>query len=143
MKKRKTDFCIVMAGLSLLGAGLVCLKIISDPQGVMRTLPYILIGLGCGVFGHGMGNIISRKALRNNPDVQKQIEIDKNDERNIAIGNCAKAKAYDMMIFVFGALMLSFALMGVDTVAVLLLVFAYLFVIGCGIYYRGKFDKEM
>ena len=39
--------------------------------------------------------------------------------------------------------MVSFALMGVDMSALLLLVFAYLFVHGFGIYYRIKFDKEM
>lgn len=109
----------------------------------MRALPYILVGLGCGIFGHGTGNIISQKSLKNSPDIQKKIEIDKNDERNIAIRNRAKAKAYDMMVFMFGALMLSFALMGVDMIAVLLLVFAYLFVMGYSVYYRCKYDKEM
>ncbi len=39
--------------------------------------------------------------------------------------------------------MVSFALMGVDIVPILLLVFAYLFVHGCAIYYRLKYDKEM
>ena len=55
----------------------------------------------------------------------------------------AKAKAYDMMTFVLGALMLSFALMGVELTAVLLLVFAYLFVHSYAVYYRFKYDKEM
>jgi 4-hydroxybenzoate polyprenyltransferase len=71
------------------------------------------------------------------------MEIERKDERNIAISNRSKAKAYDLMIFVFGALMLSFALMGVDLVLILLLVFAYLFVVGYGIFYRIKYDKEM
>ncbi|HYF75143.1 MAG TPA: hypothetical protein VD757_01040, partial [Candidatus Nitrosocosmicus sp.] len=75
--------------------------------------------------------------------IEKQLEIDRHDERNIAIGNRAKAKAYDMMIYVFGALLLAFALMDVDMTALLLLVFAYLFVVGYGIYYRIKYDKEM
>lgn len=47
------------------------------------------------------------------------------------------------MTFVFGALMLAFALMGVDMVATLLLVFAYLFVHGYAIYYRCKYNEEM
>ncbi|MEA4889917.1 MAG: hypothetical protein VB070_10685 [Clostridiaceae bacterium] len=45
--------------------------------------------------------------MKNNPEIQKQIEIEKNDERNVAMMNRAKAKAYDIMTFVFGALMLS------------------------------------
>ena len=48
-----------------------------------------------------------------------------------------------MMIYVFGALMISFALMEVDMVVILLLVFAYLFVVAYGIYYRYKYDKKM
>ena len=81
--------------------------------------------------------------MKNNPDIEKQLEINRNDERNIAIGNRAKAKAYDMMIFVFGSLLIAFALMGIDVIAVLLTTFAYLFVVGYGIYYSCKYDKEM
>lgn len=143
MKKHVLDTVAVLAGLLLAGLGFVLLWSFPEAQGALLALPYVCIGLGCGVFGHGMGNLISRRALKNSPDVQKQIEIEKNDERNIAIASRAKAKAYDIMVFVFGALMVSFALMGVDLAAILLLVFAYLFVVGCGIYYRIKFDREM
>ena len=109
----------------------------------MQTLPYICVGVGCGVFGHGIGNIVGEKAIANSSEIKKQLDINKNDERNIAITNGAKAKAYDMMIYVFGALMISFALMEVDMVVILLLVFAYLFVVAYGIYYRYKYDKKM
>ena len=143
MKKNWKDYCFVIIGILLLGIGLFCIKIISDPQGIMQTLPYICVGLGCGVFGHGIGNIAGERAIANSPEIKKQLDIDKNDERNIEIVNCAKAKAYDMMIYVFGALMICFSLMGVDRVVVLLLVFAYLFVVAYGIYYRFKYDKEM
>ena len=143
MKGIKKDYAVTVIGLILLATGLFLVKTLINPQGTMKVLPYVCIGIGCGIFGHGMGNIISRRTMKNHPDIQKQIEIDRNDERNIAIANHAKAKAYDMMIFVFGALMLSFVLMGVDMVAILLLVFSYLFVVGYGIYYRCKYDKEM
>ncbi|MFU0827437.1 MAG: DUF3796 domain-containing protein [Lachnoclostridium sp.] len=142
MKKNKMDYVTTAIGILILILGLALVKT-ADPQGIMKALPYIFIGLGCGIFGHGMGNVISRKALKNSPEIRRQLEIDKNDERNIAIRNAAKSKAYDMMVFVFGALMLSYALMGVDLITVLLLVFAYLFVIFYGIYYRFKYEKEM
>ena len=109
----------------------------------MRTLPYVCIGVGCGLFGHGMGNVISERAINSAPELKKKLDIEKNDERNVAIANKAKGKAFDVMTWVFSALMVSFALMGIDTVAVLLLVFAYLLVHGFAIYYRFKFDKEM
>lgn len=143
MKKNHIDYFITVIGLVLFGAGLYFVKTLTNPQGIMQTLPYICIGVGCGIFGHGLGNIISRKAIKSSPHIQKQMEIEKGDERNIAIGNRAKAKAYDMMVFVYGAVTLSFTLMGIDMVAILMLVLSYLFVIFYGIYYRCKYEKEM
>lgn len=143
MTQKKSNYVVVIIGLLLLGTGLYFVKTIDDPQGIMQALPYVCIGVGCGLFGQGMGGILSQKAMQNHPEIQKQMEIEKNDERNIAIANRAKGKAFDIMTFVFGALMLAFALMGVDMVATLLLVFAYLFVHGYAIYYRCKYNEEM
>lgn len=143
MKKQFKNYITVVVGLLLLGVGLYLTKTNVDPEGIMRALPFVCVGLGCGIFGHGMGDLISHRVLKNHPEMEKQINIDRLDERNIAIGNYAKAKAYDMMIFIFGAMFLAFALMGVDMIIILLLVSAYLFVAGYGVYYRCKFDKEM
>ena len=107
------------------------------------TLGYVCIGLGCGMFGYGTGEMISQRALQSDPALQRQMEIDKNDERNVAIANHAKGRAFDMMTFIFGALMVSFALMGIDLAAVLLLVAAYLFVHGYALYWRLRYDREM
>ena len=143
MTRKAREYATAIMGLLLLGIGLYLVKTIADPQGFMRALPFVCVGLGCGAFGHGVSDIISRRAVAGHPDIQKRIDVEKNDERNISISNRAKAKAFDVMIYVFGALMVSFALMGVDMVAVLLLVFSYLFVEGCAIRYRCKYDKEM
>ena len=141
--KKAFDYIVAISGLLLLGVGLALLKLIANPQGVMLTLPYICIGVGCGMFGHGLGNVVSNRVAKNNPELKKQIEIDKNDERNVAVSNQAKAKAYDMMLYIFGALMIAFALMGVGVAAVLMLVFAYLLVVGFFIYYVNKYNNEM
>lgn len=143
MTQKKSNYVVIIIGLLLLGTGLYFVKTIDDPRGIMQALPYVCIGVGCGLFGQGMGGILSQKAMQNHPEIQKQMDIEKNDERNIAIANRAKGKAFDIMTFVFGALMLAFALMGVDMVATLLLVFAYLFVHGYAIYYRCKYNEEM
>lgn len=143
MKNNKLQTALGVLGLVLLAVGLYLAKTIADPHGIMRALPYVFIGIGCGLFGQGMGGVIERRVLKKNPEILKQKEIEVNDERNREISSRAKAKAYDMMVFVFGALMIAFALMGVDLVALLLLVFAYLFVIGSGIYYRVKLEKEL
>jgi len=143
MKKNSFDGAVALIGLILLAIGLYLVKTLTEPQGIMKALPFACVGIGCGAFGSGFGNVISKRAIKNSPELQKQMEIDKKDERNMAIANRAKAKAYDIMVFVFGALMISFALMGVEVVAVLLLVFSYLVVVGFGVYYRIKFEKEM
>ena len=143
MKANATKYVTTAVGLLLLAAGLFLIKTNGNPQGVLRALPYVCIGIGCGLFGHGTGDIISERAVRSDPEMQRKLKIDRGDERNIAIANRAKGKAFDRMTFIFGALLVTFALMGIDLIAVLLLVFAYLFVHGSLIYYRFKFDKEM
>lgn len=142
MKKAK-NYVIIAIGVILLITGLYLVKTAVSSGALMTALPFVCIGVGCGAFGHGMGNIISIRIISKKPDVQKQMEIEQKDERNAMISNRAKAKAYDVMTFVFGALMLAFALMGVDMIPVLLFVFAYLFVHGYAVYYRCKYEREM
>ena len=143
MNKKLINYFIAIIGIMLLACGLILIKLIHTPQGILTTLPYICIGIGCGIFGHGIGNIINSRIMYNNPDVKKQMEIEQKDERNISIQNSAKAKAYDMMIFVFGALMISLTLMNIDMMVILMLVTSYLFVVGYSVYCRIKYDKEM
>lgn len=143
MKKTGLFYSLTVLGIALIVGGIIILKTVGDPQGAIQTLPYVMIGFGCGIFGYGFGEIINRAAMKKHPELAQQNEINKTDERNVTIANRAKAKAYDAMLFIFGALMIALALMNVDWVVVLLLVFAYLFVVGIGIYYRCKYDKEM
>lgn len=143
MNKKLIDYFIVIIGIILLIGGLVLIKLIDTSQGIFIALPYISIGVGCGIFGHGMGNLINSRIMSNRPDIKKQMEIEQKDERNIAIQSQAKAKAYDLMIFVFGALMIALALMNVDMMVILMLVSCYLFVIGYSVYCRVKYEKEM
>ena len=116
---------------------------ITSPQDVMLVVPYLFIGAGAGIFGHNMGAILNKKAAEKDPNIAKEIKIAQNDERNVMIRNLAKAKAYDMMIFVFGVLMFTFSLLRVSLTVLLLLVAGYLFVVFYGVYYRCKYEKEM
>lgn len=103
------------------------------------AIDYLLAVIGIILLGVGL---ILVKGIAD-PNLERQMQIDKKDERNIAISNMAKAKAFELMTFVFGALMISFAMMGVEIIAVLLLGFSYLFVQGYAIYCRSKYDSEM
>ena len=143
MKKNNLGLLLILAGAVLACIGLYLIHAQEDAQGILRVLPFVCIGAGCGIFGHGVGDMANRWAMRKHPELERQKQIDKDDERNIAISNRAKAKAYDGMLFVLAALMVSFALMGADMAVVLLLVFAYLFIVGEFIYYLNKYQKEM
>ena len=141
--KKSMPYITTVAGAALLVFGLVGVKTFGDAQGFMAALPYVCIGLGCGALGGGIGEIANRRVLKGDPELARHMEIEKNDERNLSIANRAKGRAFDVMIPLFGALMLSFALMGIGMIPILMLVAAYLFVCGCGVYYRVRYEKEM
>jgi len=77
MMRKTREYATTIIGLLLLGVGLYLVKTIADPQGFMRALPFVCIGLGCGAFGHGVSDIISRRAVAGHPDIQKQIDVEK------------------------------------------------------------------
>ena len=143
MKKGNGDLQVLLTGLILMAAGLCLLRCYEAAEGVLRVLPFLLIGLGCGLFGQGAGNMVGKRALKNSSEIARQLEIEQKDERNVKISHWSKAKAFDMMTFVYGALMLCFALMQIDFGAVLLLVFSYLFVEGYAVYCRIQIEKEI
>lgn len=142
MKQRTRDILKVGLGILLAAAGFLLLGQPGEPQGILAVLPFVCIGVGCGLFGHGAGDLLSLRALKGAPEIQKQLEIEQNDERNVALANQAKGKAFDIMLYLNGALMVSFVLMQVETAVVLLFTAAYLFVPGCFVYYRVKYERE-
>lgn len=143
MKQRTRDSIKVCLGVLLAAAGFLLLRQPGEDQGILAVLPFVCIGVGCGLFGHGAGDLLSLRALNGAPEIQKQLEIEQNDERNIALANQAKGKAFDIMLYLNGALMVSFVLMQAETAVILLFTAAYLFVLGCFVYYRVKYEREM
>ena len=140
MKKSVAFTCI---GVFLILLGFVLLKTVSAPQGFFAVLPYICLGFGCGAMGHGIGDVVNDLTMKKNPELKKKAEIESKDERNIAVSNRAKGKAYDLMLYLFGALMIIFVLMDADLAVILLMVGAYLIVTGVFIYYLIRYHKEM
>ena len=141
--KQAKNIGLSLLGFVLIGAGIYMIRTVPDPQGIMRALPFLLVGFGCGIFGHGLGDLLAKKAVQSDPAMARQVGIAQTDERNVMIGSMAKAKGYDMMTYVFGALMVAFALMGAPWTVIIPMVIAYLFVHGYAIYFRVKLEKEM
>ena len=140
MKNKTKSTVLTVIGLLVLAAGLVTVKMYELGT---QTAPYLCIGLGCGVFGQGLGELLTRRSEKGHPELARQREIEENDERNIALRDKAQAKAYRIMLPVFGALFFAFGLMQVELRVILLLVAAYLYICGCSVYYSVKYRKEM
>lgn len=133
--------------LSFLGVVLVALGlyIYQKTVGMDKTvvIPYIFIAIGCGILGHFTGNLIQYYSTKNNEELKRQIEIEKNDERNVLIAEKSKAKAYDLMIYLFAAMLIIFSLMGADKVQILVLVAIYLSLQIYALYWKSKFESRM
>lgn len=144
MKQDRKDTLYIVTGALLLLVAALLLKLgPAQEQPLLRVLPFLCLGVGAGLLGQGVGQLLQRKALQGNPELARQQQIEVEDERNIQLAQRAKAKAFDLMIFVFGALLLAFALMQVDLTAILLLVGAYLLVQGYAVYCRVRLEEEM
>lgn len=143
MKRDRKEIVWIVVGVVLWGIAVLLLRQNPGNSGFWRALPYVCLGVGAGLLGQGIGQMVQRKALQSDPELARQQEIEAGDERNIQLAQRAKAKAFDLMVFVFSALLLVFALMGVDLTALLLLVAAYLLVQGYAVYCRVKLEKEM
>jgi len=139
--KRHVAFAVF--GFVMMIAGFVLAVSLPDAQGIMLALPYVCIGVGAGIFGGNLGAAISNQLLKKHPNLAKQKEIGTKDERNIAIGDKAKAKAFDLTLIAYSALILAFAAMQVDMYVILAFVATYLFVIFSKVYYLNKYHKEM
>ena len=145
MKKYKVGRYIFLSvlGFIIFGVGLTLIKPLQETEGMLKTLPYVCVGVGAGVFGGNLGAAISSRIMIMNPQVAKQSEIDQKDERNQTICIKAKARTYDFMIYAYAAILLAFSLMQVDIFVILTLVAVYLLFITTNAYYLTKYHKEM
>ena len=147
-KMKNKNYVLKNILLSFLGVVLVAvgLFIYQKTLGMDKTIvviPYIFIAIGCGILGHFTGNLIQYYSTKNNEELKRQIEIEKNDERNVLIAEKSKAKAYDLMIYLFAAMLIIFSLMGADKLQILVLVAIYLSLQIYALYWKSKFESRM
>ena len=146
MKKNKNvikEWFLTFVGIGLVVVGFLLHKYSLSTDKMIVTIPYIFIGVGCGIFGHSMDNLIKYFSTKNHKELERRIQIDKNDERNILIAEKSKAKAYDLMIYLFVSILIILSLMGVDKLAIIMIVAIYLSIQIYALYWRSKFENKM
>ena len=146
MKKNKNvikEWFLTFVGIGLVVVGFLLHKYSLSTDKMIVTIPYIFIGVGCGILGQFMDNLIKYFSTKNHKELERQIQIDKNDERNILIAEKSKAKAYDLMIYLFASMLIIFSLMGVDKLAIIMIVAIYLSIQIYALYWRSKFENKM
>ena len=145
-KRRRQGWMLFLAGLLLLAGAWLLLKLLPGLDTTpWRAVPFLCLGVGCGLFGGGTGELLAVQALLDieRDGIDKQYENAERDERNVAIGNAAKAKGYDVMTFAFGAMLLFSVLMEADLALTLVMVAVYLFIQFYSLWWRFKLEKEM
>ncbi|MGM0216032.1 hypothetical protein [Enterococcus sp. AZ109] len=137
---RKQASLFLGLSIIMIAAGLLLIK-----NGAIESLliPYLLVGLGAGLFGHSVSELVNQQVEKNNPDFAKMEKINREDERNQLIRAKAKEKAYNLTTYLLAALMLTFALMKESMAIVLSLVAVYLFIQFYAIYWRFRLEKEL
>ena len=141
--KIKKSVILSILGLISILSGIVVVKLFPEWQPMLKVLPFLCVGIGVSIFGDNLGKGANNYILSKNPIEAKKATIEENDERNTMIKNKAKAKAYNLVQMVLGALILAFALLGVEIYIVITLVGAYLFINLSNVYYLLKYQKQM
>ncbi|MGG6313565.1 hypothetical protein [Paenibacillus macerans] len=139
MKKNRAvlQTVLLLLGMIVLAVGLAGIS------GMTRTWAGLCTGVGAGLIGMNVANLIIGAYYRNHPEVQKQSDIEAKDERNVTITNKAKAKAFDLTLKVL--IIVPFLLILADSPLWMTLaaVGVYLFGFGAQIYFMMRYGKEM
>ena len=101
-----------------------------------------MIGIGAGATSNISG-MINKMYLQKHPELQKQNNIELNDERNIMIRNQAKAKAADIMQWIIVAVTYITIIISTPlwfSLLVAMLVPVYYLIIAI---YSSKYRKEL
>lgn len=142
-KKARGQYILAAVGFVLFVTGIVLVILFPESQGIMKTLPFICLGIGAGFCGSSLGGVISYRRMQKNPQLAKEKEISTKDERNIFISYKAKAMAYNLTLPIFGVLIMFLAVVQVETYITLVFTGACLLIIFLYIYFFTKYCKEM
>ena len=71
MKQYKVGRYVFLSaiGFVIFGIGLALIKLLTEADGILKTLPYLCVGVGAGIFGGNLGTAIKNKTVLKNPIV--------------------------------------------------------------------------
>lgn len=139
INKKKLVFYIVgiVAGIALVLTG-VLLR-----DRAAKEVVGICAGLGTGVFGMFVSNLITMLIETKNPEAVRIKKIAVNDERNAAIRDKAGARANRALSVVLPVVTMIFALMNVELAVTLIMCGVILLQAFVSIYYNDYYSKRM
>lgn len=74
MKESKLSYYLTVLGLACSAVGLWLVKAYQNDNNIGA---YLCIGFGCGIFGHGVGELFTRYSKRHSPEISaQQLEIE-------------------------------------------------------------------
>lgn len=137
------NIIFLLLGVVLLAAGIVGSFVFDKTSRAATGVLGLCIGIGAGLIGMNVANLIIRLYYKSHPDIKKQSDIDSKDERNISINTKAKAKAFDITIKAL--IIVPFLLILADSPLWMTLaaVGIYLYGFSVQIYYTLRYNKEM
>ena len=141
MKNKKYIFITVLGVLLIIFGGYSVKHF--ELTETLEIISYLAIGLGSGLFGSGVGSLIKEFSTLKNPEVAKSIRIEENDERNIAIAQEAKSRAFTLMNFLYGGVFLTFILMKVELKYLLVMISLYVIVNIYAVIVANNLRKKM
>lgn len=137
LKKRSLYLVMLIIGICCIGASFIF------NDATMKPVAGSLIGIGAGLMGISIANLIMKHMERKNPELEKQSQIDYNDERNTMIRNRAKAEAGDITQWLIMGVAYITILISAPLWVTLAVVIVFLIYHFIGIYLMNKYQKEM
>jgi uncharacterized Tic20 family protein len=139
MKKNQfgTQIMLIILGAVLLIVGIV---VIDESS---KTVSGLCVGIGAGLIGMNIANLLIDLYYRKHPEIKKQVDIDARDERSLAITCKAKAKAFDITVILLIVVPFLLILAGSPLWVILATIGVYLFGFCAQIYFTIQLGKEM